>query len=108
MDEPLPLPYCPYPGAADVAQHGVQPLPMTLPFVERVRCLPLPPRSERLLNDHHAGHARPVVVGANVRVTASPLCGEVDVLLLARLEHQLGSLRVQDLGVLELDGLEKG
>jgi len=40
MDEPLPLPYYPYPGAADVAQHGVQPLPMTLPFVDFERARP--------------------------------------------------------------------
>jgi hypothetical protein len=39
-DEPLPLPYCPYPSAADVAQHGVQPLPMTLPFVDFERARP--------------------------------------------------------------------
>src|SRR5262252_777604 len=40
MDEPLPLPYCPYPDAADVAQHGVQPLPMTPPFVDFERARP--------------------------------------------------------------------
>jgi hypothetical protein len=27
MNQPRPLPYCSYPGAANVAQHGVQPLP---------------------------------------------------------------------------------
>src|SRR5215471_4081069 len=60
------------------------------------------------LNDHHTCHSHPAVVGAVERVTASLLRYEVDVLLLARLEHELGSLRVQHLGVLQLDSLEKG
>src|SRR5262252_957445 len=64
--------------------------------------------SERLLNDHHTCHSHPAVIGAVKRITASLLCYEVHVLLLARLEHELGSLRVQHLGVLELDRLEKG
>jgi len=32
--EPRPLPHCSYPHAADVAQHGVQPLPAVLPVVD--------------------------------------------------------------------------
>src|SRR5215471_11977089 len=60
------------------------------------------------LNDHHTCHSHPTVVGAVERITASLLRYEVHVLLLARLEHELGSLRVQHLGVLELDSLEKG
>jgi hypothetical protein len=32
--EPAPLPFCPYPRAADVASHGVQPLPHALPLVD--------------------------------------------------------------------------
>jgi hypothetical protein len=32
--QPAPLPYCAYPKAADVAQHGVQPLPAVLPLVD--------------------------------------------------------------------------
>src|SRR5262245_7175903 len=33
-DEPRPLPYCRYPTAAEVAEHGVQPLPAILPLVD--------------------------------------------------------------------------
>jgi hypothetical protein len=33
MGEPRPLPYCPYPSAADIVQHGVQILPAILPLV---------------------------------------------------------------------------
>lgn len=38
--EPRPLPYCCYPGAADVAQHGVQSLPSVLPLVDFPRVRP--------------------------------------------------------------------
>ncbi len=38
--EPRPLPYCPYPSAADVAQHGVQILPTNLPLVDFERARP--------------------------------------------------------------------
>jgi len=38
--EPHPLPYCAYPTAADVAQHGVQPLPAVLPPVDFARAEP--------------------------------------------------------------------
>jgi hypothetical protein len=34
VDEPLPLPYCRYPRAADVDEHGVQQLPTILPLVD--------------------------------------------------------------------------
>jgi hypothetical protein len=34
MSEPRPLPHCSYPGAAEVAQHGVQLLPAVLPLVD--------------------------------------------------------------------------
>ena len=34
---PLPLPYCAYPKARDVAQHGVQHLPASLPLVDFAR-----------------------------------------------------------------------
>jgi hypothetical protein len=40
MDEPRPLPHCPYPSAADVVQHGVQILPATLPLVDFERARP--------------------------------------------------------------------
>jgi hypothetical protein len=38
--EPRPLPYCAYPGAADVVQHGVQRLPATLPLADFERARP--------------------------------------------------------------------
>lgn len=38
--EPHPLPYCSYPMAADVAQHGVQLLPAVLPLVDFERAQP--------------------------------------------------------------------
>jgi len=40
MAEPHPLPYCSYPSAADVAQHGVQILPSSLPLVDFERARP--------------------------------------------------------------------
>jgi hypothetical protein len=39
-DEARPLPYCAYPRARDVAQHGIQPLPASLPLVEFARAAP--------------------------------------------------------------------
>src|SRR5829696_2873802 len=39
-DEPRPLPYCDYPTASDVAQHGVQLLPASLPLVDFARAQP--------------------------------------------------------------------
>ena len=39
-DEPRPLPYSTYPKASDVSQHGVQPLPASLPLVDFVRAQP--------------------------------------------------------------------
>jgi hypothetical protein len=39
-DEPRPLPYSAYPRARDVAQHGVQPLPASLPLVDFARAAP--------------------------------------------------------------------
>jgi hypothetical protein len=38
--EPCPLPYCSYPGAADLVQHGVQRLPSILPLVDFERARP--------------------------------------------------------------------
>src|SRR5262245_28281997 len=38
--EPLPLPHCSYPSAADAVQHGVQRLPATLPLVDFERARP--------------------------------------------------------------------
>ena len=38
--EPLALPHCSYPSAADVAQHGVQTLPAALPLVDFERARP--------------------------------------------------------------------
>jgi hypothetical protein len=35
-----PLPYCAYPKASDVAQHGVQPLPASLPLVDFAQARP--------------------------------------------------------------------
>src|SRR5262249_1802659 len=40
MAEPLPLPYCSYPSATDVAQHGLQILPPSLPLVDFERATP--------------------------------------------------------------------
>src|SRR5215475_16053625 len=40
MSEPRALPYCSYPSAADVAQHGVQILPPSLPLVDFERARP--------------------------------------------------------------------
>jgi hypothetical protein len=34
MGEPRPLPFCRYPSAAEVAEHGVQPLPAMLPLAD--------------------------------------------------------------------------
>src|SRR5215217_5825000 len=48
-DEPRPLPYCDYPTASDVAQHGVQLLPASLPLVDFVRAQPY--RSRRYSTD---------------------------------------------------------
>ena len=39
-DGPRSLPYCAYPKASDVAQHGVQPLPASLPLVDLARAQP--------------------------------------------------------------------
>lgn len=38
--EPRPLPYRSYPNADDVARHGIQPLPETLPLVDYARARP--------------------------------------------------------------------
>src|SRR5918998_6529696 len=48
-DEPRTLPYCAYPKASDVAQHGVQLLPASLPLVDFVRAQPY--RSRRYSTD---------------------------------------------------------
>jgi hypothetical protein len=45
-DEPRPLPYSAYPKARDVARHGVQPLPASLPLVDFARAQPY--RSRRV------------------------------------------------------------
>ncbi len=39
-DGPRPLPYCAYPKAKNVAQHGIQALPPSLPLVDFVRAQP--------------------------------------------------------------------
>jgi hypothetical protein len=39
-DEAHPLPYSTYPKAADVSQHGIQPLPESLPLVDFARAAP--------------------------------------------------------------------
>jgi hypothetical protein len=39
-DGPRPLPYCAYPKARDMAQHGLQPLPASLPLVDFARAQP--------------------------------------------------------------------
>src|SRR5215210_6243429 len=39
-DEPRPLPYSDYPTASDVAQHGLQPLPASLPLVDFAQAKP--------------------------------------------------------------------
>jgi hypothetical protein len=38
--EPRSLPFCRYPSAADVVEHGVQPLPAILPLVDFERARP--------------------------------------------------------------------
>ncbi len=40
LNAPRPLPYCSYPTAADIAQHGMQPLPEMLPLVNFQRARP--------------------------------------------------------------------
>jgi hypothetical protein len=40
VNVPRPLPYCPYPTAADIVQHGLQTLPDTLPLVDFPRARP--------------------------------------------------------------------
>ena len=40
MDDPRPLPYCSYPSAADIGEHGVQTLPGVLPLVDFARARP--------------------------------------------------------------------
>ena len=39
-DGPRPLPYVAYPKAADVDQHGLQPLPESLPLVDFAQAKP--------------------------------------------------------------------
>src|SRR3712207_2924557 len=39
-DEALPLPYSAYPRARDISQHGLQPLPESLPLVDFSRAAP--------------------------------------------------------------------
>ena len=39
-DEPRPLPYSDYPAASDVAHHGLQPLPASLPLVDFAQAKP--------------------------------------------------------------------
>jgi hypothetical protein len=39
-DKPRYLPYCAYPKASDVDQHGVRPLPTSLPLVDLLRAQP--------------------------------------------------------------------
>jgi hypothetical protein len=39
-NEPRPLPYSDYPTASDVAQHGSQPLPASLPLVDFAQAKP--------------------------------------------------------------------
>src|SRR5918997_5896951 len=39
-DGPRPLPYCAYPKPRDMAQHGLQPLPASLPLVDFARAQP--------------------------------------------------------------------
>jgi len=46
---PRPLPYCRYPTADDIAQHGVQPLPPSLPFVDFERAEPYRSRRYAML-----------------------------------------------------------
>src|SRR5918998_1014666 len=48
-DGPRPLPYCAYPKARDMAQHGLQPLPASLPLVDFARAQPY--RSRRYSTD---------------------------------------------------------
>jgi len=54
-----------------------------------------------------ASHARPVVVGAPHIVVPGPQGYEVKVPLLVRLEHDLGALTVQGIGIAHLYGFEE-
>jgi hypothetical protein len=40
VDIPHPLPYCAYPQAKDITQHGVQVLPAVLPLVDFTQAQP--------------------------------------------------------------------
>src|SRR4030095_4424405 len=55
-DEPRPLPYCAYPSASDIVEHGVQRLPAILPRVDFERARPY--RSPRYVTVP-AAHPRP-------------------------------------------------
>jgi len=48
-ERPRPLPYSAYPKAADVAQHGLQPLPESLPLVDFARAKPYRGRYSTIL-----------------------------------------------------------
>jgi hypothetical protein len=48
-DEPRPLPYSDYPTASDVAQHGLQPLPTSLPLVDFAQARPYRSRYSTVL-----------------------------------------------------------
>src|SRR5262245_14338442 len=65
-------------------------------------------RASSLDDGDLSGHARPVVVGARQGIAADLTRDEVEVLLLAGLDHELGPLRVQHRGVSELHALEEG
>jgi hypothetical protein len=66
--EPRPLPYSAYPKARDVARHGVQPLPASLPLVDFVRAQPH--RSSRY-STVVAADLRPAQILQMARVVAS-------------------------------------
>ena len=48
-ERPRPLPYSAYPKAADVAQHGLQPMPASLPLVDFARAKPYRGRYSTIL-----------------------------------------------------------
>ena len=67
-DEPRPLPYCAYPSALDIVEHGVQRLPAVLPRVDFERARPH--RSPRYVTVP-AAHLRPAQIMRLAEVVAT-------------------------------------
>ncbi len=80
-DEPRPLPYSAYPTANDVAWHGVQPLPASLPLVDFTRAQP------------HRSSRYTAVVAADLTVAQLLQMARVVAVSFARREPQSRHLR---------------